>query len=206
MWALLGDVSLDSLGICPLPFPNQILFQKTFPGWWPLGELQALSPPHPSPISRCHPSDWFLKKHSTKFRTIFHLSFPKSGETSINSSIPKEDFSQPRPQGFSKALGTRLDFSLQYITIDNAIQGISSLGQWCFLAKTDIESAFRLIPLRPSDYELFGMHWEGSYYYDKVLPFGLRSAPYLFNLLSAAMEWILLNHCLVSFVLCASRA
>ena len=89
---------------------------------------------------------------------------------------------------------------MQYITIDNAIQGILSLGQGCYLAKTDIESAFRLIPLRPSDYELFGMYWEGSYYYDKVLPFGLRSAPFLFNKLSEAVEWILLNKCCISFV------
>ena len=159
MWVLLGGVLLDSLGICPLPFPNQILFQKIFPGKWPWGELRVPSPDttaqFPSVPHRIGP-----QKHSTKFRTIFHLSFPKSGETSINSSIPKKDF------------------SLQYIIIDNAIQGILSLGQGCFLAKTEIESAFRLIPLRPSDYELFGMYWEGGYYYEKVLPFGLRSAPF----------------------------
>ncbi|KAL9986312.1 hypothetical protein ACROYT_G000446 [Oculina patagonica] len=147
-----------------------------------LGRVAGPFPTPPLPNFQVSPIGLVPKKHSTKFRTIFHLSFPKSGETSINSSIPKEDF------------------SLQYITIDNAIQGILSLGQGCFLAKTDFESAFRLIPLRPSDYELFGMYWEGSYYYDKVLPFGLRSAPYLFNLLSNAIEWILLNHCLVSFV------
>lgn len=122
------------------------------------------------------------KKHTNKFRTIFHLSFPKSGVTSINHSISKEDH------------------SLQYITIDNAIKGILHFGQGCFLAKTDIESAFRLIPLKPSDYELFGMHWDGKYYYDKVLPFGLRSAPFIFNQLSDAVEWILLNKCLISFV------
>lgn len=89
---------------------------------------------------------------------------------------------------------------MQSITIDNAIEGILRLGQGSFLAKTDIESAFRLIPLRPSDYELFGMYWQGSYYYDKVLPFGLRSAPYLFNQLSEAIEWILLTKCSISFV------
>ena len=76
------------------------------------------------------------KKHSNKFRTIFHLSFPKSGVTSINHSISKEHF------------------GLQYITIDNAIEGILCLGQGSYLSKTDIEAAFRLIPLRPSDYEL----------------------------------------------------
>ena len=92
------------------------------------------------------------------------------------------------------------DHSLQYITIDNAIQGILRHGRGCFLAKTDIESAFRLIPLKPSDYELFGMFWDGKYYYDKVLPFGLRSAAFLFNMLSDAVEWILLNKCYISFV------
>ena len=63
-----------------------------------------------------------------------------------------------------------------------------------------MDSVFRLIPLRPCDYELFGMQWEGKFYYDKVLPFGLRSAPFLFNQLSEAVEWFLLNHCGISFV------
>ena len=122
------------------------------------------------------------KKNSNKFRTIFHLSYPKSGSTSINFSISKEDF------------------SLQYVTIDDAIEGIKRYGPGCFLAKTDIESAFRLIPIHPDEYELLGMCWEGKHYYDKVLPFGLRSAPSIFNTLSDALEWILLNKCKISFV------
>ena len=73
-------------------------------------------------------------------------------------------------------------------------------GPGSFLAKTDIESAFRLIPVHPDDYELLGMKWEGKYYYDKVPPFGLRSAPAIFNQLSDALEWILLNKCNISFV------
>ena len=43
----------------PTAISQQILFQETFPGKLPWGELQVLFPPHPSPISRCHPSDWF---------------------------------------------------------------------------------------------------------------------------------------------------
>ena len=38
------------------------------------------------------------------------------------------------------------------------------------------------------------MYWQSSYYYDKVLLFGLRSASFLCNL------WILMNECLLSFV------
>ena len=136
----------------------------------------------PLPNFQVSPLGLVPKKHSAKFRTIFHLSFPKSDDTSINASISKDDF------------------SLQYITIDNAIEGIKHLGQGCFLAKTDIESAFRLIPVHPDDYELLGMCWKGKYYYDKVLPFGLRSAPFIFNQLSDAIEWILSNNCFISFV------
>ena len=121
------------------------------------------------------------KKNSGKFRTIFHLSYPQSGSSSINYHISKEDF------------------SLQYVTIDDAINGIQLNGPGCFLAKTDIESAFRLIPIHPNDYELLGMCWKGRYYYDKVLPFGLRSAPCIFNKLSNALEWILVNNYNVSF-------
>ena len=147
-----------------------------------LGRVAGPFSTPPLPNFHISPMGLVPKKHSDKFRTIFHLSYPKNGTSSINYSIPKEDF------------------SLRYITIDNAIEGIQKLGQGCFLAKCDIESAFRLIPLRPSDYNLFGMYWEGQYYYDKVLPFGLRSAPFLFNQLSDAIEWILLEKCVISFV------
>ena len=44
------------------------------------------------------------------------------------------------------------------------------------------------------------MFWNGQYYFDKVLPFGPRSAPYIFNQFSDAIEWILLNKCSISFV------
>lgn len=121
------------------------------------------------------------KKHSDKFRTIFHLSFPKTGE-SINSFIEKDDF------------------SLQYIKIDDAIAALIQLGRGTYLAKTDVESAFRQFPVHPDDWELLGMYWNNSYYFDKVLPFGLRSAPYIFNQLSDALEWILLNKCFISYV------
>ena len=122
------------------------------------------------------------KKHSDKFGTIFRLSFPKSGTTSINHFIDKDDF------------------SLQYITINKVISAIQRFGSDCFIAKTDIESAFRLFPVHPHDWEPLGMFWSGSYYFDKVLPFGLRSAPFIYNQLSDAIEWILQNNFAISFV------
>ena len=119
------------------------------------------SPPFPN--FQVSPIGLVPKKDSGKFRTIFHLSHPKSGTTSINSAISKDEF------------------SLQYVTIDHAIEGIKQSDQGCFRAKTDIESAFRLIPIHPDDYELLGMYWQGKYYYDIVPPFGLRSASFILS-------------------------
>ena len=62
------------------------------------------------------------------------------------------------------------------------------------MTKTDIQSAFRIIPVHPGDWELLGMSWKGRYYFDKALPFGLRSAPFLFNQLADALEWLVRQH------------
>ena len=111
-------------------------------------------------------------RSAAQFRTIFHLCYPKTGN-SINSFIPKNDY------------------SLQYTTIDNAISAIQRLGRGTYIAKTDILSAFRLFPVHLQDWELLGMKRKNKYYFDKVLPFGLRRAPSIFNQLSDAIEWIL---------------
>ena len=43
------------------------------------------------------------------------------------------------------------------------------------------------------------MQWQGKYHYDKVLPFGLRSSPFLFNQLSDALEWVLREKCGITY-------
>ena len=59
------------------------------------------------------------------------------------------------------------------------------------MSKFDLKNAFRLIPVRPSDWNLLEMQWRGKFYIDTFLPFGLRSVPFLFNQLSVAIHWIL---------------
>ena len=100
---------------------------------------------------------------------------PKGSGHSVNDHIPQENF------------------SLQYIRLDDAIKIVQELGRGCYMAKTDIKSAFRNIPIHPDDWKLLGMKWKDMFFFDMVLPFGLRSAPYLFNLLLDALEWILNN-------------
>ena len=92
------------------------------------------------------------------------------------------------------------NFSLQYLTIDRVIQAILKLGQGWFMAKTDREATFCQYPVHPDAWELLGMQWTGKYYFDKILPFGLRSAPFKFTGLSDALEWIAICDLLISFV------
>ena len=55
----------------------------------------------------------------------------------------------------------------------------------------NLQNAFRLIPLQPKDWNLLGIHWRNQFYINIYLPFGLRSAPFLFNQLADAIHWSL---------------
>ena len=59
------------------------------------------------------------------------------------------------------------------------------------MAKVDLKNAFQLCPVHREDWHLLGICTSFSF---KCLPFGLRSAPYLFNMVAEAMEWILKHH------------
>jgi len=82
---------------------------------------------------------------------------------------------------------------LSYITIDTALEQICTIGPGTLLAKIDIKSAFRLLPVHPADRHLLAMKWKKQLYIDTCLPFGLRSAPKLFNILADLLSCILEN-------------
>jgi len=77
-----------------------------------------------------------------------------------------------------------------YQTIDDAIQLIQKHGHRAILRKRDIKDAFRKIPVSPFDYWLFIFEWKRKLYIDLFLPFGLRTAPFIFNLFSEGLHWI----------------
>ena len=125
-----------------------------------------LSPPLPN--FQCHPIGVVPKKHSTEWRTIYHLSYPPGD--SVNDHFPKDPY------------------SLQYVQVDDAISILKSLGPG---SQTDLKSSFRIMPIHPDDWNLLGIYWQSRYYVDLYLPFGLRSSPFLFNQISDALKWIL---------------
>jgi hypothetical protein len=79
----------------------------------------------------------------TGWRTIFDLSTPE-GE-SVNDGIPKE-------------YG-----AITYEDLDDAIRLILKHGKGAVLMKRDLKSAFRHIPISPSDYWLLIFEWQGKF-------------------------------------------
>ena len=64
-----------------------------------------------------------------------------------------------------------------------------ALGKGSLIAKINIKSAYRLIPVAPKDRSYLGMKWENKIYIDGMLPFRLQSAPKIFNAVADALEW-----------------
>ena len=79
--------------------------------------------------------------------------------------------------------------SLSYVSVDTVAAAAAAFGPGALMAKVDIESAYRLIPVHPDDHCLLDVEWEDRVYYDTKLPFGLRSAPKIFNAVADGLEW-----------------
>eukprot|EP00731_Ephydatia_muelleri_P014011 Em0007g1321a len=80
------------------------------------------------------------------------------------------------------------------MTMDHAVALLSQYGQDALMAKIDLKAAFRLIPVQAADWVHLGICWRRQFYVDTCLPFGLRSAPALFNHYAEALDWIMANN------------
>lgn len=56
-------------------------------------------------------------------------------------------------------------FSLAYASVDHAIQFIKSAGIGAWMGKADITDAFKIMPLHPSQWHLFGIRWRSKLYF-----------------------------------------
>ena len=65
--------------------------------------------------------------------------------------------------------------------------------------KFDVESAYR--DVHSDDRYLLGMKWRGNYFINLALPFGLRSAPFIFYSIADLLEWILKHNYGMKFLL-----
>ena len=105
---------------------------------------------HPPLVNlQCSPIGLVPKKDGS-WRMIMDLSAPQG--SFVNDYIPQEEF------------------SVQYSRFDDVVDMIANLGPGALMAKLDIQSAVRLCPVRPEDWELLSIHWEGFYYVELRLP------------------------------------
>lgn len=109
-----------------------------------------------------------------QYRLIHHLSHPEGN--SVNEFI-------------DPAL-----CSVEYTSFDEAIYMVQDLGRGCLLGKSDIKSAFRLLPVNPTDFDLLGFKFEGQYYFDKCLPFGCAISCKTFEKFATFLEQDVRHH------------
>ena len=135
-------------------------------------EGRVLGPLDPSLYPVVHTSRFgVIPKGSTgKWRLIVDMSAPEGA--SVNDGVSESVC------------------SLSYVGVKDAAAGIRRLGAGALLAKIDIKSAYRNVPIHPDDRWLMGMIWGDALFIDTALPFGLRSAPKIFTALADAAEWI----------------
>ena len=155
-----------------------------------LGRIVGPFESRPLPRLQCSPIGILEKKQPGEFRLITHLSFPAG--SSINDGIPD-------------AMS-----SVKYTTFDSAVFMVQKQGKQALMAKCDIKSAFRLLPIHPDDFELLGFKFQNLYFVDKCLPMGASSSCYLFECFSSFLEFQLkkisgslgIVHYLDDFLLC----
>ena len=137
------------------------------------GHTAGPFPEPPFPITHCSPIGSAPKKDGS-VRLIMDLSQPHGA--SINDFISKDQF------------------SCEYSHFDEATDLINKLGKGTLMCKLDIKHAYRLLPVRPDQWHHLCYFWEGNYYVDLVLPFGLRSSGSIFNLFAKLVRWIVQHH------------
>ena len=108
-----------------------------------LGRIAGPFHSRPLPNLIVSPIGLAPKAEPGKFRLIQHLSFPDGD--SIND-------------GIDRAMCT-----VHYTHFDVAIQLVISAGKGALMAKADIQSAFRLLPVHADDFELLGMNVGGFF-------------------------------------------
>ena len=111
-------------------------------------------------------------------RLIFHLSYPRGRGTSVNANTPAEIC------------------SVKYPDFNEAIQLCLRQGKSCHIAKSDMQSVFRNLGIKPEHWKYLVMKavspLDGKTYYfvDKCLPFGASISCLHFHRFSNAVKHI----------------
>ncbi|CAG2198330.1 unnamed protein product [Mytilus edulis] len=133
------------------------LLQSEVPKGYLLGPFDSI----PYTNFRINPIGLAEHKNSKKKRLIVDLSAPheNADHPSLNELIDKEEF------------------SLQYVTIDDAIHLIKNLGSKSWLNKTDITDAFKIMPLKQDLWPFHGIQWDNKFFFFQKMEKFRKLAP-----------------------------
>ena len=143
-----------------------------------LGRIVGPFKEPPLPFLRCSPVGLVPKKpddpsdplEKPKFRFIHDLStFPKG--KSVNCYVDKADS------------------TVQYTSFDEVVNALSKLGKGALMCRSDIRSAFRLLPCRVQDFKNLGFTVEGEFYVNKSMPMGAACSCATFEKFATFLEW-----------------
>lgn len=108
------------------------------------------------------------KRDPGQFRLIHHLSYPEG--CSVNDGIDPACC------------------RVVYASVDTALKWVRRYGPGVLMAKTDIESAFRLLPVHPDSFRWLGCCWEDGFFVDCCLPMGCSVSCSYFEMFSTFLE------------------
>ncbi len=123
---------------------------------------------------RTHPLG-LVPKPNQAWRYIYDHSMEDPSGLSVNNQVPENRR------------------RVKYTLFQEVIQNIVKMGRNTQLFKTDIRSAFRLLPLHPSQYRLTGIYFAQKWWIDKTLVMGASSSCYLFELFSTFVNWVMVK-------------
>ena len=105
-----------------------------------------LGPFQSRPLTNLHCSGiGVVPKKNNKWRMIMHLSAPAGNSINDHNVISRDEF------------------SLHYSSVDDAVKLLVSLGRGASMAKVDLKSAFRMVPVRKEDWQFLGIKWRDNF-------------------------------------------
>ena len=134
----------------------------------------------PFPDLLCSPVGLVPKKESSELRMIMHLSYPYGG--SINDFIDPEKV------------------ATKYQSFQDAVKLVVQQGRFCWLAKGDVKSAFRVAPIIFKHLRCLGIYFNEEYYVDCTLPFGSSISCAIFKEIARLVHWIFEQRSSVCFI------
>lgn len=115
------------------------------------------------------------KRGSDKRRVIMDLSFPPG--RSVNAGISSVEYLD-------------VPFRLRLPGIDRLCDFVRAKGPGCLIFKTDLQRAYRQLPVDPKDYRYLGFQFDNNFYFDLRCPFGLRSSAMICQRTTKAVVYI----------------